>query len=323
VALARATAEFSLTYEGPALDDGRMDVGELAPALLALSEIFRAANRIARPTSPPVSLDIRAFEPGSFRVVLDLGQAQGIVEQLTTLLSSQVPTALANVVSIVVGANGLFSLIKKLRHRSVRREEQPRFNRTRLTLDDGTTIDTDSSVVVLYRDEAVRKAARQVVSPLSQDGVQRAIVKQPDSEAVVLDKDEIDAFEVPRLADTPLVHQDLTMALSITSLSFAEGNKWRFGDGDRAFFASIEDEAFLARVDRNEERFSKGDILICRVHVQQWQTETGLRTEYAVLEVQEHIPASRNLSLPFMVEDVSDSQSDGEPPNPMDSRREP
>jgi hypothetical protein len=72
-AVGRERAEFSITYEGPALQDGRMDVRELAPASLALGELLQEANAITYPAAPNVTLAIRAFERALFDVTLQSG----------------------------------------------------------------------------------------------------------------------------------------------------------------------------------------------------------------------------------------------------------
>lgn len=114
------------------------------------------------------------------------------------------------------------------------------------------------------------------------------------------------AYEAPILPDPPLTDTETVLALTITTLSFAEGNKWRLSDGRSTFYATIEDDGFLSRVNRNDESFSKGDILRCQVRVRQWQTSPGLRTDYSVIKVLEHIPAARNLPLPFVDADHED-----------------
>ena len=64
----------------------------------------------------------------------------------------------------------------------------------------------------------------------------------------------------------------------------------------------------MRRVDEHQEAFMKGDILRCRVRVEQWQTDAGLRTDWTVTNVLEHIPATRTLPIPFV-----DEHDAGEP----------
>lgn len=96
-----------------------------------------------------------------------------------------------------------------------------------------------------------------------------------------------------------LIDRTSEMALTIVAVTFAEGNKWRLSDGERTFHATIEDKPFLARVERGEEAFRNGDILVCALRVQQWRTPTGLRTEYSVVNVVDHLPGAMPLRLPF------------------------
>ena len=72
MATAERRPEFVLTYDGEALQAHRMAVADLAPALLALGEIFHEANEASDPNAPRVSLEIRAFDSGSFDVTLSL-----------------------------------------------------------------------------------------------------------------------------------------------------------------------------------------------------------------------------------------------------------
>ncbi|MGH7641171.1 MAG: hypothetical protein ACREOL_09755, partial [Candidatus Dormibacteria bacterium] len=89
MAVAERSPEFVLTFEGPALESHRMAVAELAPALLALGDLFHEANEVLNPGSPRVSLEIRAFDRGSFEIGLSLGQPGGVAEGLVRLLTGQ------------------------------------------------------------------------------------------------------------------------------------------------------------------------------------------------------------------------------------------
>ena len=156
-----------------------------------------------------------------------------------------------------------------------------------------TTLEVPSTVVELLAKEAVRRHAREVVNPLRRPGVERLLIKPADRDSVIIEKAEVAAFDGP-LPEEPLVDQQIEMALSIATLSFQEKNKWRRGDGQSTFFAAIEEEDFMKRIDAGEV-FAKGDILRCRVRIQQWRTDGSLRAEYTV----RHIPRAQALPLPF------------------------
>ena len=72
------------------------------------------------------------------------------------------------------------------------------------------------------------------------------------------------------------------------ALVFKDGNKWKFADDRGSLFASILDDAFLARVRDGEERFGCGDRLLVSLRTRQSQTATGYKAEREILAVREH-----------------------------------
>jgi hypothetical protein len=87
--MSRAT--FGLGYDGPALRDGTMDVRDLAPALLAVGQLFDAANRNLNGDAATVGVHVRATGEGSFEVFLEVVQTYG--RQLVTIFSGDEVTA--------------------------------------------------------------------------------------------------------------------------------------------------------------------------------------------------------------------------------------
>jgi len=79
------------------------------------------------------------------------------------------------------------------------------------------------------------------------------------------------------------------------TLAFKDDNKWRLYDGASTIHAAITDAAFLSRVNNSQISFSKRDVLVCNVRMQQWQTSDGAKTEYEVTDVLEHRPAGRQM----------------------------
>jgi hypothetical protein len=82
---------FTLVYEGGELNSGEMDVFELAPALLAVGETFKAADTVLNGSETTVSTSVRAeFRKGSFEILFSIHQhltaaAGGILPALHVL----------------------------------------------------------------------------------------------------------------------------------------------------------------------------------------------------------------------------------------------
>jgi hypothetical protein len=160
--------------------------------------------------------------------------------------------------------------------------------------------DVPLELLRLYQDVATRNALQKLVEePLSKPGITSFAVKKDARTVASVSQEEAIYFAKPRLPDEILVEEVRRSAFSIISLTFKEENKWRLYDGNTQISAAIEDDDFLQRVETNQLSFSKGDILICDVRVVQRRTLEGLKTDYVVERVVEHIPGARQLPLPL------------------------
>lgn len=296
-----AERAFRVKYTGPALADGTMPVRELAPALLALGDLFTQAGQVLYPDLPPVALNIKATEEGSFWVDLYVW-ASDTWEDTRDLLHSPDASALATLQTFVLGAGvGVLWLLKRLKGRQVVTQEPasdtPEPGWVRLTLDDGTEFDVPGAVVELQARPEIRQSARKVVLPLEREGVERIEFTRDDIEEVVIDEDDLAAYDVPPEDGEVLTDQELDMALVIVAAAFEPGYKWRFYDGQNRFSAAIDDQEFIARIDHHEEVFAKDDVMRCRVRVIQTQDTSGLHTERRIVRVLEHIESPQQLRL--------------------------
>lgn len=299
-----AETAFRVAYDGPALETGKMPVRDLAPALLALGDLFAEASHVIYPEGKPVALSIKATDEGSFDVHLIL-ESLGPWDDLVDIFGSDPVTALVNLKELIVGGTaaggGLFWLIKKLRGQSVAVEEgrdEPPSGNVRLTLNDGTTLEAPAEVWTLYRRVTIRRKARQVVAPVAQEGVDQVRFGESRAEPeVVISKADLPAYEEPTEDEDMLLDEEREIVVEIAAPAFIEGYKWRLSDGARTFFATVEDQAFLERVEVGRESFRKGDMLRCRMRIVQSRRADGLHTDYYVTQVIQHIPGAAQMTL--------------------------
>lgn len=297
-------ASFHIVYDGPALATHEMDVRDLAPALIAVSDLLEGANEALNDGKTKVAVNVNAsFERGSFGV--DLTVVQSGIQSLATFMSSEHVVAakeLLEWIGILSGnCYGLFKFVQWVRGRRVRRVEPVRDGVVRIYIGDDT-LEIPVAVLKLFQDLKTREALEAAVTkPLEREGVETFGVRGDDeqSEVFVVSKGDAPHFRVPPQQDTELGETEREMNLQLRSVNFKEGNKWLVYDGASEFFVNIADQGFIAQVNEHQLAFSKHDILVARVLERQLQTSKGLKTERTVLKVVNHIPASRQIQLPY------------------------
>jgi hypothetical protein len=298
-----AETAFRVVYDGPALVSGRMSVRDLAPALIALGDLFAEASEVIYPEGKPVALNIQATEEGSFDVHLIL-ESLGPWEDFKDLFGGDAVTALVNLKTLLIGGPsiGLFELIRIMAGRTVEREEPLGPGEIRITYSDGTVVEVPSQLAQLAGRFTVRKKARDVIAPLSKDGVERVkFTDEPTAPpTVVIEQEDLPAYQEAATAtdeEEVLLDEEREMVVQIASVSF-EGRPWRLSEGELTFPASIEDSEFLERVHAAREEFAEGDLLRCRVRVIQTRRPDGkLKPQYRVIQVIDHIPAATQMRL--------------------------
>lgn len=298
------TAHFRVTYDGPVLAAHEMDVRELAPALLAAGDLLDAATRVLNGERVKPQINVRAsFKTGSFGI--DFSLATDWLLKVRDIFAADTASAVANALEILGalglvawhGRRGLVGVLLWLRGRRIEKVETAG-GKVRLIVAD-EALEIELAVLALLRDLAVREALDKLLSPLDREGIDTVATGADGQIESLITLAERPWFRAPEPADDLLLDEERKMVFSIVALTFREENKWRLFDGAATVYATMADAEFLARVDRNIETFTKGDLLICLVRVRQWQTASGARTEYEVTRVMEHRSGARQLPLPM------------------------
>lgn len=286
-----------------------MDVRDLAPALLAVGQLFEAANKVLHGENSSARIRIRTVSPGSFAVGLDVGVS--FLTSLRDMLSGTDATAAANLItlltfgiSIPIGAIRLTKLLGGKRPTAISRLPEG----LAVVEINGQKIEVDEPVVRLALDVNVRLALERVIAePLAKEGID-VVEIEGGGHSERIEKSEAYFFLMPPDREAGVFESRYRGPFSIVNLSFKEGNKWRLHDGNSALNATVIDQSFLDRVNRNEVSFSKGDILICDVKVITRQEPKGLKAEYFIERVIEHRRETNRQSSLFELEDGEDAQ---------------
>lgn len=279
-------------FDGAAIENGAMDIKDLAPALLSLSELLDEASDILNPEGTKVSLYLRAIDKGSF--IAELSIIQNIYQDFLKLFNSDDITALlafAAALGIGVnGANGLFQLIQKIRNRKIKSVKENKDSiEVTIEMQDGDVIVVKKDAFVLFRRTSVRKKVARIIEPLKTKGIDIFKIINNDQVMVEVSKERADDFAAPDVGIEVISDRTTDAIVEIVSLSFKEGNKWRVWDGNATINVTITDKDFLTRVDESRVSFKKDDLLKVTMHTVQSSTPDGLKNEYEITKIIKHI----------------------------------
>jgi hypothetical protein len=289
-------AEFSMSYEGEALDQNIMDVKDLAPALLSLGQAFERANSLLNGDKAEISLNIHAIRPGSFDIALILNQ---LLNHASGVLS---PDWLTNAIALrdlligtPIAALSLVLLIKQLKGKKPKQTETK----------DGIVFEAEHlkltvpmEIARLYNDKPIRDHIEVLARPLIKTGIDKVVFRDKNKKELgVIHSSEVkyfDSFDNEGKDTTEFIIP--RQRLQITSLTFKDG-KWSLNDGANTHWYSMDDHKFIDEIE-NGKSFGKYHILVCEVVLTQTIQANGkLKMDYSVKKVIKHIITGEQLPL--------------------------
>jgi hypothetical protein len=308
MALATDRPEFTLIYDGEILRANRMDVREVAPALIAVGDLFHETYAVLGGTAEaPLRLDIEAFRPGSFTVRFLLDNAGHLGDDAAVLFSAGVQT-LNNVLETVTKT---LDIIKRLRGRDVDAALTSDGTHIRIPGLDGDMEISSSERLLLVR-RSWRKAARDTLAPL-EESAEEVRIEVGDKRLFVANRDDFQSFVVPVEKTEPLTVNLIEVIAHLVAPSFRRGEMWRLAFDERSPWVTIEDEHFLDQVESGQIRLGSKDVMRCRMRMEQYATEGGHTSfSYAVIEVVHFTPGERPEQQELSNLGPSSSQSEPE-----------
>ncbi len=280
--------QFTITYDGPDLESGRMDAKDLAPAMLSMANLLEDSASVTYGPTVGIRMEVKSdFRTGSFSFDVVAASDQ---------LSKAVFDPTVNIQTLLMflgisGTGGLIGLVRWFRGRKLKSIE-PTTNSSQnvqVTAEDGDSTIVNAKVVNLFQNSTVRFDLQGVVEPLEKEGITEFRTGRDRTEAVVR-KEEVAFFEAPPPSGEILQDKVSEEIVELVAVSFRRANKWRFARPDGTIFSSHVDRTFMERVHKHLERFGEGDLLLVDLHVVVSREAGGLRGSYDIVKIKRRIP---------------------------------
>lgn len=282
-----------VAYDGSALEDHTMDIQELAFALVGLGDVLTEANNLLNKGSCKTTVKVSSgFKTGSFEIHLVMQQ---ISDHLAFFGTTPQLLGISTILTLLgfglTGMNGLIQFIKKIKNnkiKSIKELEDEKISVTFIQNNITENVIIDKKVYILYEHTDLRNSFKKVLKPLEIDGIDSFEIRNDKKEILEkIDKSEAKYFEITPSED--VINDNITdMYLNLVNVSFKDGNKWKLSNGDNEFYATIEDEEFLHKINTNLISFSKSDSFKAKVRTTQTLTEEGIKTKNSILKILEY-----------------------------------
>lgn len=267
-----------LRYQGPAVEDGTMNVYDAAANMTAFSDFVVAAAHKIYGEDVHVKAEVTAFKHGSFGTDL-LFEVVGVAAAILPMLP--------DIVSVATTLKESLELYRFLKGEEPQKIEFRDDNSINVTNNSGNIYVINRPSLQLTMDPKAGKAAAQFIGEaLSKAGVNQIEISSDGTKIAQATKDEAQYYHPIGDEDT-LTETVTRMGLVIEMPSFKDGNKWRMWNGAESLLYAMEDEDFIRRINSGEP-FRKGDILICDVRVKQTKSGGALKLQRAIAKVHDH-----------------------------------
>ena len=249
-----------------------MDVADLAPSLIALSDLIKSANRQFNGDRAGVKILVNAnLEQNCFELFIDL--AQTVWESVSNLIADdRIATVkeLAEWVGIVSSGSGisLYALIKILKGKTVEGVsvvQKDGKNNVQININgDGNSVLVSQPVYEMYKNQNVRNLAVQVMEPLKKEGYDS--LEFYDGDGVVYEKftkkdvPSIKDGDLPEVQPQNVTKSKIRTVVRIRKPAYEGNSKWTLVY-KRAIEATIEDTTWLNQFQSNAVSAPPGSAL--------------------------------------------------------------
>lgn len=284
-------SSITVTYNGPALDDHTMDIKDLAPSVLALSELFELANNELNNGKAKTSLRIVGFESNCVTIPITIDQS--VIEGFLNLIQNK-ETLSPLVLATMLGFSdqvGLLQLLLWVKGREITKTAEKSNGKVELFIKD-ESLEIGSVLWGLFKNVKIRRSIEKFSAPVRDNpDIDNVTVKTEKNAPVIIDKEAAKKLIAPILEEEILKDSTDMVILEVRTINWGAGSKWRFSRGaGGTFWASILDPDFNERKKNRQELFGEGDLLEVDLRTVQYMSPEGLKERQEVIKVHRKLP---------------------------------
>lgn len=292
--MAENGTDFKLKFDG---ELNEVDASTLGYSLVNVTGIIKEIGEDIA-TAQKIEIKVKATAPGSFLIHLTLQAINDPIFDVAGIvaLASHGPTILKTLTE-------LFKLRKVLKGdppSTVSRDG----DEVQVTASDNTKIIIDKRTYNYYfTHPAVNDALSKTFRALDNDESITGFEITDAEEKALFEAARVDFERMALSTSVPQLEErdeTETVAVHVVKASFDPKLKWDVLYKGNRTSVWVKDEAFHARIERGEERFGKGDVLIVDLKTHQKldpSLGTYVNKSHEVLRVREHIPRAEQESL--------------------------
>ena len=278
-----------------------MDVSHLAPALLSLSYVVKAANSLANGDKAAVKVLVNAnFEQKCFELDVEFvltawERAKLLIADKDLATAKQIAEWVGIIARDGAGLYGLLQLIKKLRGKTVESATEVKIEDDSLGVEIRVVGESGSVLAAktaydLYANVATRQKAVEVLAPLRNEGYELLQFYGKDRVFVEFTKEDVpeeDGADLPQVTPQNLNVSNIRAKVRIRKAAYEGTSKWTLVYKS-AVEASIEDTKWLERFQSGQEFAPPGsylDVDLNEVYITNENGEIVGEPSYRVVKV--------------------------------------
>lgn len=250
---------FQISYDTDETADHTIDAEKLGLAIVSTAKALKNADKMVNGESSALDLEVKAHSEGSF-----------VVEFVTYVNSAGInPLSLLGFVADSAIPVTVFGAIQQLASRKIKLVEKIKGGKAKLTLNDKTELELPENVADLVASKTFREDIETIIkSPLEGAANAKFIVKdENENEIFSVGEEDASSFKTLPVNVVDEVNEFTeTKNVKFSKVDFEGASGWqvRFSNDETATI-SMKDGAFLERINKNKENFSKGDLFVVKL----------------------------------------------------------